>query len=225
MAAAPPPRAVLLCGSLAAGWSDEGLGWLSTPRAEAVEEPALPQRAEAGGRELPSRPTPSLPPPAQRSGVGWRGLGGRGAMPIFSRNRPAIEFGAWLRFSFRIRSLRMARVLEHFRSPGSQSTQGVSALAQGQLRGEQVCVRGQEQHLLSRAGAVFRRFAAFCPPARGTVVPTCTTTAVEGRFGRSWSSPSSRRVTSVEARFRGLEGLCCSEPWLGGVEYLSDSAE
>lgn len=112
-------------------------------------------------------------------------------------------------------------MLEHFRSPGSQSTQGVSALAQGQLRGEQVCVRGQEQHLLSRAGAVFRRFAAFCPPARGTVVPTCTTTAVEGRFGRSWSSPSSRRVTSVEARFRGLDGLCCSVPWLEGVEYLS----
>ena len=129
----------------------------------------------------------------------------------------------------------MAFVLpQFFFSAGSQLWQGLPALAQGQLRLEQVEVREQEQHGSSRAGSVRRRFDWLFPALK---VAGRTDTLVASRLAVGAGAGSSgalnwKVVGAVGASFCSLsssqlsDDLC--EPKakkVVGTDRHSDSCE
>ena len=152
--------------------SSSPTGSLVSGDAESVEPPSTGSSScgssPSGGlfRPGPINPSSSL---SGASSTLWRGMGGKGGRPTRSRKRAAMLLTRRV-FSERITRLSASKLFaQRPHSPGSQLRQGRPALAQEQLREEQVAPTAQKQQRSCRATSVFRRLL---PPslAGGAIV-------------------------------------------------------
>ena len=130
----------------------------------------------------------SLSSPVRLAGSTMRGINGRGARPMRSRNLADVELGRLLRLASWMTALWASTVLVHRPRLGSQFRQGRRALAHGQLRSEHVDEIEQGQQGSSRAEAVFCRFPSpVWREAREEDHLGGTVAGVrEGRFAWAW---------------------------------------